>query len=639
MNDRPLLRLRGASRTFGGQTSTTALRSIDLDVAEGEFVAITGPSGAGKSTLLNIIGLLDSMSSGFFEIDGHDTAQFSERVRDSFRMTTFGFVFQASHVLPFETVAFNAALGLSIQGAARARRVPRVTEALKQVGLLHRSENLARTLSGGERQRLAIARAMAGTPRIILADEPTGNLDSDNTLAIMKLLLELNATGVTVVVITHDADVARFADRIVEVRDGTLSDVGAPVHARPKRGADLKPAARVQRGFLTRLQGSFERLADALSSLTSRPARTLALVCAFLLGTGALVAATGLGSSASQQVSDRLSAGALDEVYVHNPAGTTAEVRTERINAVEELDHVVAVGEHMEIPATDALVSRFAPQTATRSDSFSGSAMGADSTFLDLQDAIVRPSNAAGLLDRDDSGNVALIGSRAAEELGISQTGQSVEIWLRGRPFTIVGFVTDGGRKSSLTSSVIVPTHSLPDSPSTLMVRTDLGYPAVLAESIPLQLAPGNPASISVATVGDLRNLRTGVAGDLGALVGAISGLLLTMAVLSAGTAMYLSVQSRTQELALRRALGLSRAGTMSIFLLEGTIVGLAGGLAGTSIGMVSIVVTSAALGWTAVLPPGAIIAGLVAGVIGGALSAALPAQKASQIEPAQAIR
>jgi len=629
----PLIQCRGLRKQYGGSQQTTALREANIDVAQGDFVAIMGPSGAGKSTLLNVLGLLDQASGGTYLIDGRNARDLPERIHDRMRASMFSFVFQAAHVMPYASVEVNAALGLSIQSLPRTERAQRVQEALAQVGLSHRLGALARELSGGERQRLAIARAIATRPRILFADEPTGNLDAANTNAIMDLLAQLNREGMTIILITHDADVARRAKRVTNLYDGRINATLVSGGALASTPASAPTSTRSGRARFV-----VERVADALNVLTSRPARTLALVSAFLLGSAGLVAATGIGTSAAQQVSDRLTASALDQVYVSNSTQLTAAELAGRKRGLAAIDGVVRVGLRVNIEAVDANVSNLpASVPGSTNQDFTGQAFGADTDLLTIYAAKTTPPSAASLLDDADVGNVILLGIEAAEALGVTNASQ--QIWVRGHPFTVVGIITSADRGDFLTNSVVLPASSLPSTPSEFTVQTTPGLPAAIAEAIPPTLNPGNPGEVSVSTVADLRNLRIGVSSDLSTLVGAVSVLLLAMAVLSASTSMFLSVQARAQEIALRRALGLSRRGAVSIFMIEGTIVGAAGGLAGVAIGLVVIVSVAANQEWSAVIPINSLYSGILAGIIGGAIAAVAPSLRASRIEPAEAIR
>ncbi len=221
----PLIRLDDVTRIFPGPPAVNALRDIDLTVPKGDYLAIVGPSGSGKSTMLNTLGLLDRPSTGTYWFDGVDTSSLSEDERAGVRSQAIGFVFQSFHLLATRTVLENVVLATTYAGVPRAQRHARALEALRRVGMEHRTDFYPGTLSGGERQRVAIARAVCTAPRLLLADEPTGNLDRTNSEAVMALFEELWDDGLTIVVITHDQTIAKRAKRRVEIHDGRLSEV------------------------------------------------------------------------------------------------------------------------------------------------------------------------------------------------------------------------------------------------------------------------------------------------------------------------------------------------------------------------------------------------------------------------------
>jgi len=207
--------------TVGSQT-VKALNGIDLAINRNEYVALMGPSGSGKSTLMNIIGCLDQPSSGSYHLNGPDVAQLSENELATIRNKEIGFVFQTFNLLPRLTALQNVALPLIYAGVSEADRLKRAEEVLEQVGLLDRMHHKPNELSGGQRQRVAVARALVNRPSLILADEPTGNLDTKTSEEIMHLFEEIHAAGNTVVVVTHEEDIAQRAKRIVRIRDGQV---------------------------------------------------------------------------------------------------------------------------------------------------------------------------------------------------------------------------------------------------------------------------------------------------------------------------------------------------------------------------------------------------------------------------------
>ena len=222
----PAIELDVVERTYGrGDSEVHALQRVSLMVAEGEFIAIMGPSGSGKSTLLNLVGALDRPTAGRILAGGRDVAGLSAREAARYRRREVGFVFQSFNLLPRLTVLENVALPLMFEGVVPAERDRKARGLLEDLGLGGRLRHKPGTLSGGEKQRVAIARALVNDPHVLLADEPTGNLDSKNAEAAMELLVELNRTRrQTIFLITHEADVARHASRVVHMRDGRVTD-------------------------------------------------------------------------------------------------------------------------------------------------------------------------------------------------------------------------------------------------------------------------------------------------------------------------------------------------------------------------------------------------------------------------------
>ncbi|MFD7259896.1 ABC transporter ATP-binding protein [Streptomyces sp. NPDC059874] len=218
----PLIELRDITKTFPGTPPVTALTGVTASVAPGEMVAVTGSSGSGKSTLLNVLGLLDSPTTGTHLLNGVDVTSLSEQDRTSVRARELGFVFQSFHLIPYLDCVRNVMVPLIHQNHPRHERRALAVQALERVGLGHRLSARPGTLSGGEQQRVAVARAIVHEPRIVLCDEPTGNLDSANTDQVVALLRDLVTEGNAVVVVTHEPDVAQRADRILQVRDGRI---------------------------------------------------------------------------------------------------------------------------------------------------------------------------------------------------------------------------------------------------------------------------------------------------------------------------------------------------------------------------------------------------------------------------------
>lgn len=636
---RPLLELEGITKTF--DSGTVGVRDVDLIVREGDFLAIMGPSGAGKSTLLNVLGLLDRADSGKYLINGAEVSSLREVERDRLRGQTFGFVFQSAFVLGDDDVITNAALSLRTRGASLRDRRSAATSALARVHLTHRSRASARLLSGGERQRLAIARAISGRPLVLLADEPTGNLDSANGTAVLELLHALNREGVTIVLITHDERIAEAASRQITIVDGVLTEQPMAA-ANPGSTGEAGQPPRTQLDAPTQTRTPWRRtmadeFGDALRGTTQRLMRTLLLLTAFALGVGGLIGSLGASESAAAQVSQRLTAAALDEVRVVLPTGTAegslAEA-SELAARAAALPHVESVGVQVAVGGQSAGVSRLGPTDSTISGV---SVVAASAALLEVAEAHVSP--ATGHLLGTAPG-VALVGARAAEALDIATPGPGSTLWVNGRVVDIVGII-ETSERIDLANTVVVSADvvtGLTESTS-IIVRTEQGYPAAIADALPTALDPSNPGRFSIETVADLRALRFGVSNDLGIFIAIVGAIILLLAMLGAGTTMYLSVQARTAEIALRRALGAGRGAIARLFIGEGAIVGLVGGSIGGVLGVAGVLAISALSAWTPVLPAGLTPVAVGLGLLAGATSAMIPAVLASRKDPALAIR
>lgn len=707
-NTAPAIEMRGITRIFEG-SDRPVLDRLDLVVERGEFLAIIGPSGSGKSTLLNAIGLLDTPTSGTYSLFGKNTEGLSDRERDEMRRDHLGFIFQSSNMLLDETSTTNASMGLRVQGVPYGERLQRTEETLEFLGLSDRASIRTRYLSGGEKQRCAIARALATRPPLILADEPTGNLDSHNSAKVIEILQRINATGCTVLVITHDPEVAAAARRVIRIEDGRLHEQSradsatvpvaevvpaatdtpteAPVGARAGLAPGEKPATHRRGSFLT------DDSIEAISALTSRPLRTLLLGLSFALGVGGLISASGMSESASYQVNQRLLGSEQSTLYIsdrdndQNMLGTyrqgeSAQNVADRISA---LDYVKNTGFVSSVAPADVRITRFSPyedepKTAIGLSSTSktrleqiGARMNPEtlraleqmnSTLTQqnvadreraeqLSGAIVSVSaaRALGIIPEDKAADNATTEPRPGEmptvEYGIKlgglpQVAPGVSIWVDGQLMPVVGLFDPGNSGYEFRNTVIVSPGTLQRTGRgqvTYIAETERGYGKAVAKAIPLTLKPAEPSQINVETPSDLQSLRASIASDLGLYVGVLSGILLVLASLSAATSMYLSVQSRTAEIALRRAIGSSKWLIARIFLMEGVMLGVLGGSIGACSGMIATIILSLVQGWQAVLSPGFVVLGVGVGALTGLVSSAYPAWVASRKSPAEAMR
>src|SRR3954463_7372888 len=320
----PVLELTKVGKTYGSEPAVHALVDVDLVVERGEWLSITGPSGAGKSTLLNVLGCLDHATSGTYLFDGIDTSTLSDRERAGLRSQRIGFVFQSFQLLPYRTVLENVMLAEIYRKQSAHGREDRARAALERVGLSHRVNFFPGKLSGGEQQRVAIARALVGSPSLLLCDEPTGNLDSKSSANLLDLFEQLNKEGLTLVIVTHDENVANRARRRVHIVDGRLTDVTTDNNTvRPERVSQpIAVAKRVSRSGIT-IRDLFS---EALAGMFARPGRMMLTVLGVVIGLTALVATLGLSRTAGNRIVDAFDKVAATELFVSAKPGMSGVI-------------------------------------------------------------------------------------------------------------------------------------------------------------------------------------------------------------------------------------------------------------------------------------------------------------------------
>ncbi len=643
----PVLRLEHLGKVFGTEPAVTALVDVNLVVNRGDWISLTGPSGSGKSTLLNIIGCLDRPTSGSYRLDGIETTKLTENQRAGLRSQHIGFVFQSFHLLPYRTVLENVMLAEVYRGLSRKDRRERAMRAIRRVGLDHRAEFLPTKLSGGERQRVAIARAIFGEPSLLLCDEPTGNLDSTNSANILDILSELNRDGLTLVVVSHDEDVARRGSRRISIIDGKVTDHSlGSLSPAPK---PAQPGSRSKRVLRSKISMR-DLLSEALAGMFARPIRMALTVMGIVVGLSALVATLGLTGTASNRIISQFDQLAATELFVTARPGLatgTVDPRAIPWDAPERilrLNGAVAAGLMSDVDTGGALVSASPVRDPANQSAFKLAVRAASPGMFPA----VRADLAAGRLF--DSGHsaradrVAVLGPDAARRLGITNLDRLPAIYIGDQTFLVIGILRDVVRKPELLGSVIIPEGTARQyfglvGPGNVIVETKVGAAYLIAEQVRTALRPDEPRVLRVQVPQEPKRVRDEVQTDLDVMFLLLGGLSLAVGALSIANIMLVSVMERTSEIGLRRAIGATRAHIRRQFLFESASLGVVGGIIGGSLGVLIVVGVSWYQVWSPVLDP---MAPLVAPVIGGLiglLSGWYPASRAASLEPAEAFR
>ncbi|MFN0118460.1 MAG: ABC transporter permease [Elusimicrobiota bacterium] len=651
----PLIQLKNITKTyFLGESDLTVLKNINLSIEEGEFVAIMGPSGSGKSTLMQILGILDRPTSGVYSLLGKDVSQLSDDEGAMMRSRTIGFIFQMFNLLPRTSALDNVALPLIYSGALN--REERSQELLKEVGLSDRMHHRPNQLSGGQQQRVAIARALVNRPRILFADEPTGNLASNQADEIMAHLRELNRGGITVIMVTHELDVASHAKRIIKIKDGVIvsdeknqsSHLEKPSRPLPSSTVDLRTDSWFSFSELK------EYTRSALKAITTNKVRSSLSVLGIMIGVAAVIAMLALGRGAQQSIETQLASlgsnllmlrpGAPSLRGVQTAVASSSRLTMEDVEAIKNIPGVIRV---------DGNVSGSA-QVVYGDKNTNTQVTGA--TFLYEKMRNSKPYMGRFFSDKEDSSQerVVLLGQTVVNKLFGDENPLGQYIKLNRINFMIIGILPLKGATGfrDQDDMVLIPLKTAMNRALGEKYLNNIAIECAQAEAISevivsleelmrkrRRLPDYKENDFDIRNMSDIRAALAGTTQTFSVLLGIVAAISLLVGGIGIMNIMLVSVNERTREIGLRKAVGARRKAILSQFLIEATLLSTVGGLIGILFGSSVSFVLAKFANWASVVSLESILLSFVFSATVGIIFGFWPARKASLMSPIEALR
>ena len=640
-----LLELQAVSRTYtSGAEPLTVLREVSLVIQSGEFVAIMGASGSGKSTLMNIIGCLDRPSSGTYHVRGFDVASLNGDELAALRRDTFGFIFQRYNLMSDLSAAENAEVPAVYCGMPKTQRKAHAGELLQQLGLGDRLQHHPIQLSGGQQQRVSIARALMNGGPVILADEPTGALDSQGGKEVMAILEKLNGQGHTIIVVTHDSDVAAYAHRVVRLTDGRIT-----ADEQQQKGGTGDQAKIGETGKDTKLGVPVlgEALKMAFRSLLHNRLRTALTMLGIIIGVASVVALMAIGNGAKQDVLDRIQAMGTDLLTIErglpNVRASSGVVTS---FVPEDLPSIISVpGVAMAIPETEqSSLLRFGNQDLTVT------VVGTGEDFPQVHDWPVQ----SGVFFTGEHvlryAQVAVIGQTIATNLFPSGTNPLGQYLLIGNaPFMVIGILSSKGttpRGDDQDNSVWLPYTTAGARVFgqrffrhfVVRVKPGADMSIVQAGLHTVMINRHGKEDFNIRNMADTIETANETQNTLTYLLAAIAVISLVVGGIGVMNIMLVSVTERTREIGIRMAVGARSFDVLFQFLTEAVIVCFIGGLVGVVVGIGGGLATTALAGWRVMFTVAPIVIAFAFAFMTGMIFGYLPARKAAQLDPIEAL-
>jgi macrolide transport system ATP-binding/permease protein len=695
-----VIRIEHVSRTYHvGDIDVHALVDASLIVERGEFIAIMGSSGSGKSTLMSILGCLDRPTNGHYFLEGLDVAQLGEPELAHLRSERLGFVFQSFNLLARTSAIENVALPLFYAAAGpggAASRTERARAALKAVGLAERERNTPGQLSGGQQQRVALARALINNPSLLLADEPTGNLDSRTSHEIMQTLTSLNREhGVTIIVVTHEADIAAYADRVLTMRDGTIisddrkpKSVAAPALAGPAGGGVPVLRPRETEPPTSQLGAiwafALMVMAAAIQAINRNKMRSSLTMLGVFIGVAALIVMVAVGQGANEAVLKQIESLGTNLVVVQPGARTMGGARGGSGSASTlTVSDARAIRREASAVGTVGYLIRQSGQVQYSGQNWATGIQGVSPNYPPMTNWRIASGRSISQEDENEAALVVVLGQTVSRQLfGADENPVGAIVQVKSVPLRVIGTLMPKGQTSFGSDQddlVMIPfstaerkvlgvaapnqqqinnwVYPTPPNPYGLQPRL-VGFvnqiyvqaidqsevqPAVRQVTQTLarrhRIRPGDVNDFSVRNLSQIAETAESSSRIMALLLAAVASISLLVGGIGIMNILLVSVTERTREIGLRMAIGARRLQVLLQFLAEAVFLSVTGGIAGIIMGAIFSMAISVIAGWPAPISFTAIAGGFLFSAAVGIFFGYYPARKAARLDPIEALR
>ncbi|ENW85997.1 MULTISPECIES: MacB family efflux pump subunit [Acinetobacter] len=650
----PLLEVKNLTREFpAGESTVQILKGVDLAIYPGELVAIVGQSGSGKSTLMNILGCLDKPTSGSYRVNGRETRELEPDELAQLRREYFGFIFQRYHLLGDLTAAGNVEVPAIYAGADADERHQRAEKLLTDLGLGEKTQNRPSQLSGGQQQRVSIARALMNGGDVILADEPTGALDKNSGIEVMRILRELNAQGHTIILVTHDHNVAKSASRIIEISDGNIISDQPNTPETEDAPLEKQQLQRNTQKKISSWRSAVDRLGEAfrmaLLAMNAHRMRTFLTMLGIIIGIASVVSVVALGNGSQKQILENISSLGTNTITVYQGRGFGDNSRSSQVrtlipadaDALAEQPYVDGVSPSVNTSVTGRFKEIEASTTVNGvSEDFfyvrgldfnSGQPFDRSSVRTQAQDVVI-DTNTQKTFFSDGSnpvGQVILLGSVPSRIIGVVDAQQG----MGGNADSLNVYLP----YSTVLSRMLGQSHV-----RSIIVRIKDEYPSAAAENAILSLLVQRHGAQDVFTqnADSIRETIQQTTATMTLLISAIAVISLVVGGIGVMNIMLVSVTERTQEIGVRMAVGARQSDILQQFLIEAVLVCILGGILGVllSLGIGQLITQFAGGTFQMAYSTTSIVAAFICSSLIGIVFGFIPARNAARLNPVDAL-